>query len=166
MRSRLFAQLLVLVLSLTLWIGCNSDSTSETNYIGLDTSELKDEAESALTESAEILTPEVHEKDELLYTWVDELNIRSSPDTKEEKLTKVDSNQALKFIGETSNESETLVLRGVAYYEAWYNVETRIVAFEADKDNGGGSQYAGTMTLNKKDDTKIQTINTFGSCGC
>lgn len=60
--------------------------------------------------------------DDIVYTWVDNLNIRAEPNTKGKVVTKVSDKQPLVFTGERSDKVETIVLRGVAYYEPWLKV--------------------------------------------
>lgn len=64
------------------------------------------------------------------YTWVDQLNVRDQPNTKGKVVARVKPNEPLTLTGETSPESETIVLRGVAYHEPWFRITT------ADKKDG------------------------------
>jgi hypothetical protein len=93
--------------------------------------------------------------EEILYTWVDGLNVRDQPSTKGTTVARVKPNEPLTFTGEKSPESETIVLRGVAYHEPWFKITT------ADKKDGwvfGGAvkrkdQLKGNATLS---DTKFE----------
>ena len=68
--------------------------------------------------------PSPSETDDQLYTWVDQLNIRSGPSTGAQTIATVQSDEALKFTGQKSDNSETIVLRGVAYHEPWFKIIT------------------------------------------
>ncbi|MCP3930281.1 MAG: SH3 domain-containing protein [Bacteroidetes bacterium] len=61
---------------------------------------------------------------DLLYAWVDKLNIREKPGTSGKVVTTVQSDDALEFTGEKTDETETIVLRAVAYDEPWLKVIT------------------------------------------
>lgn len=61
--------------------------------------------------------------DDVVYTWVDNLNIRDAANTKGKVVTKVSDKQPLVFTGERSDKAETIVLRGVAYYEPWLKIK-------------------------------------------
>ena len=61
---------------------------------------------------------------DLVFAWVDKLNIRSAPNLKGTAITAVNSNDALEFTGERSKEKETVVLRGKPYEDNWLKVKT------------------------------------------
>lgn len=63
--------------------------------------------------------------DDKLYPWVDGVNVRDRPNTSGKRVARVLENEELIYLGEKSSQSETLVLRGVAYQEAWYKVKTK-----------------------------------------
>ena len=58
-----------------------------------------------------------------VFTWVDKLNVRNKPTTKGKVISSVRSKDAMLFTGEISDDFETIVLRGVAYYEPWLRVK-------------------------------------------
>lgn len=62
---------------------------------------------------------------ETVQAWVDQLNIRESPDTKAKKVASARKGEALTFTGEQTDKTETIVLRGVAYDEHWLKVMTK-----------------------------------------
>ena len=62
---------------------------------------------------------------DLVYAWVDKLNIRAEANTKGKIVASVQSSDALEFTGEKSGASETIVLRGVVYDEPWLKVFTK-----------------------------------------
>lgn len=61
---------------------------------------------------------------DLLYAWVDKLNIREAPNAKGKIIAEAASGEALTFTGERSPKSEEIVLRGVVYDEPWLQVTT------------------------------------------
>lgn len=64
------------------------------------------------------------EANDLVYTWVDQLNIRDQPNLKGKTVASVQSRQALEFTGEKSENNDIVVLRGKAYDEPWLKVIT------------------------------------------
>ncbi|WP_034058320.1 SH3 domain-containing protein [Lacinutrix jangbogonensis] len=60
--------------------------------------------------------------DKLLFSWVDNLNIRSEPNSKSNAIAVVNKDDALTFTGETSDEKEIIVLRSLSYNEFWLKV--------------------------------------------
>ncbi|MEL7161813.1 MAG: SH3 domain-containing protein, partial [Bacteroidota bacterium] len=66
------------------------------------------------------------EVDEVLYPWVDRLNMRDSPGAGAGKvIAKLERRQPLTFTGEKSPRPETVVLRGLAFSEHWLKVSTK-----------------------------------------
>ncbi|MEM7102784.1 MAG: SH3 domain-containing protein [Bacteroidota bacterium] len=59
-----------------------------------------------------------------LYTWVDNLNVRSTPELDGKVVATVKENEAITFTDEKSAEAQTIVLRGVAYYDHWVKIKT------------------------------------------
>jgi len=76
---------------------------------------------------------------DILYTWVDGLNVRDQPSTKGNTVARVKPNEPLTFTGEQSPKAETIVLRGVAYHEPWLKITT------ADRKDGW--VYGGAVKL-------------------
>lgn len=110
------------------------------------------------TEASGPVTPApdaVAATEEILYTWVDGLNVRDQPSTKGKTVARVKPNEPLTFTGERSPKPETIVLRGVAYHEPWLKITT------ADRKDGwvfGGAvkrkdQLKGNAALS---DTKFE----------
>lgn len=93
---------------------------------------LNNEASTALTQETtptEAATTELEEvaaniTKEVLYPWVDKLNIRDAPNLVGNTIATVTRKDALAFIGEQSEKSEEIVLRGVAYDAHWLKVIT------------------------------------------
>lgn len=117
--SKWFVLLLVTVFA----IACGSETkddepTSDSQESVQQIAETKD------TELPKVVseTEDFKNKD-VVYTWVDDLNIRAKPNTKGKIVTKVSDKQELVFTGERSGEAETIVLRGVAYYEPWLKIQ-------------------------------------------
>jgi len=64
------------------------------------------------------------QENERLYPWVDKLNLRKDPTTRSKVITSVTPSDILTYMGEKSEKSNTIVLRGVAYQEPWLKVST------------------------------------------
>lgn len=112
-------RMLGLLVGLSLFTACNNAPDSSTT--GTAT-----EAGNATTSApAEDEAPETLATEDLLYTWVDRLNIRDAPATNSKVVATIQSQEALTFTGERSNQQETIVLRGVAYEEPWLKVKTK-----------------------------------------
>lgn len=76
-----------------------------------------------------------------LYPWVEELLIRETPDLKGKIITVLQKGNAVKFLGETSKEKLTYVLKGIAYNDYWLKVAT-------NQDTEGWI-YGGAVTIEK-----------------
>lgn len=111
-------QLLYAFLLAITFTACKSDKATEPE--GNDPS----------TSTASTSEPETPAAAAIRYTWVDQLNVRDQPNTKGKVVARVKPNEPLTLTGETSPESETIVLRGVVYHEPWYRITT------ADKKDG------------------------------
>jgi hypothetical protein len=61
---------------------------------------------------------------EVLYTWVNGLNVRKSPAATAQRVARVSPADQLIYTGTKSDKAETIVLRGVAYNDNWYEVTT------------------------------------------
>lgn len=61
---------------------------------------------------------------DLIFAWVDKLNVRDNASPKGKAIAAVDSDAALEFTGVKSGDVETIVLRGVAYEDLWYKIVT------------------------------------------
>ena len=61
---------------------------------------------------------------DLIFAWVDKLNVRDNASLKGKTIASVDSDAALEFTGVKSGDVETIVLRGVAYEDLWYKIVT------------------------------------------
>lgn len=68
--------------------------------------------------------PKKLQASDVLYTWVDQLNLREAPDRKSKVVATIQSEEPLAYTGERSDQHETIVLRGVAYEEPWLQVTT------------------------------------------
>ena len=110
-----------LILLLLLIVSCKNettvDNTTETTLSALE------EDEKANTPEVSDSKPEIKTKD-LVYAWVDKLNIRDSPSLDGTSITSVQSNDALEFTGIKSDQNEFIVLRGVLYEEPWLKIIT------------------------------------------
>lgn len=75
-------------------------------------------------EFAEPIDAATYQADEVLYTWVNGLNVRESPAATAKRVARVTPADPLTFTGVRSDQAETIVLRGVAYKDVWYQVST------------------------------------------
>jgi hypothetical protein len=62
---------------------------------------------------------------DLLYPWVDQLNVREAPNTEAKRIGKALKGQSITLSGEKTEKRETFVLRGVAYDDYWIKVTTK-----------------------------------------
>ena len=92
----------------------------------------------------ETIVKEKTPEKEMLYAWVDKLNIRSAPNTKSDIVASAKKDEPMTFMGDQSDQKETIVLRGVAYNEPWLKIQT--------KDQEEGWVYGGAV--NKKGESK------------
>jgi len=119
----------LLFLSFTILVmACQNDKSQSTSNPSTPSTETStDPATTKKDESSPTTTPlnsdRLQSKD-LVYAWVDKLNIRNTSNLKGKAISTVDSNDALEFSGERSKEKETIVLRGVAYEDSWLKVIT------------------------------------------
>ncbi len=67
----------------------------------------------------------VLQANELIYPWVDPLNVRDQPNIKGKIIATIKGNKALAFTGSKSEKNEVIVLRGMAYDEPWLKVNTK-----------------------------------------
>ncbi len=108
---------------------CGSDSKSNNNTTtsestannSVDTEEKQTSASEKVIET--VNTKPFQEK-EMIYAWVDKLNIRDTPNLKGKTIATVTNKDALAFTGEQSEKTEEIVLRGVAYDEPWLKIIT------------------------------------------
>lgn len=119
--TRSFSKILIIA-GLLLAQACGNDTPNET-------SDNKDTTTNTGLASADPADPETAAAepfiaDEELFAWVDNLNIRDAPRLDGKVVAKANERTALRFTGERSDASETIVLRGVAYQEPWLKVST------------------------------------------
>ena len=107
----------------------NKDTTTETapdtEYITSDEKSSNDKNLKDFKPTDTFTPPPAFEAKDMLYTWVDKLNLRENPDLNAKVITTVDSDEAVEVIGDKSNKRSTYVLRGVAYVDHWYKVKTK-----------------------------------------
>ncbi len=60
----------------------------------------------------------------VIYAWVDRLRIRTEADTKADIVAEVAEGAALEFLGEKSDFTEKITLRGTLFNEPWLKVRT------------------------------------------
>ena len=116
----------------------------------------KEEVTQSISLEAETLT-----NNDLLFAWVDKLNVRNEPSTKGKVVAVVYSETPLKFTGKKSKRSENIVLRGVSYKEPWFKIIT------PDKIEGwvfgGAVRRKGESKGNKMIDDENFEFPHFGS---
>lgn len=105
-----------------LTIGCGNDSKTNEVENEVNSSEEKMEQSNDLGEAT---SDHAEQKEQFLFPWVDRLNIRNQPNVQAKTIASVQSNETLIATGEKSVEPETIVLRGIAYHEPWYEVTTK-----------------------------------------
>ena len=123
--------LLPLLVAICFYTSCQnetSDSNSATTSTTVEekkaNAETKTEDKISTTSQTKAEPAKMLTSNDLLYAWVDKLNIRNAANTKGKAITSVDSNAALEFTGKKSDKSEEIVLRGVAYDEHWLKIIT------------------------------------------
>jgi hypothetical protein len=82
-------------------------------------------------------SPDSYSAGDLLYPWVDQLNVREAPNTTAKRIGKALKGQSVTLSGEKTEKKETIVLRGVAYDDYWLKVTT--------KDKTEGWVFAGAL---------------------
>ena len=122
LKSNLFIATFVLLI-----IACQNEQ--KPNEVTSDTTPKKEMTPTKPVSNSEALPPpkmiEPLQTKDLVYAWVDKLNIRNAPNLKGKAIASVDSNDALEFTGTKSGKAETIVLRGVAYTDLWYKIVTK-----------------------------------------
>lgn len=114
------------ILVIILFGNCGDSSSSSANDSAKPTTDKtktssNDKKEETVLEKNEA---EPFKEKDMLYAWVDKLNIRDEASLKGKTINSVNSNDALEFTGEKSGNTETIVLRGVAYQDLWYKIIT------------------------------------------
>lgn len=76
-----------------------------------------------------VVQNQVEEKQEInedliYYSWLDNLNVRSAPNLDAKVVGKINPEDALTKTGRTSSSQSVVVLRGLAYKDFWYEIET------------------------------------------
>jgi hypothetical protein len=153
-----FSLLAVLCIVLLSAISCKNEQPTITDKNTSDPAIVGDEKENTKSISA---TRNIIQPKDLVYTWVDKLNVRDAPNLNGKTITTIQTEDAIEFTGIKSDKSETIVLRGVAYNEPWLKIVT------ADGKEGwvfgGAIKYETEKKGNAPiDDTKFDFPN-FGS---
>lgn len=90
------------------------------------TSETQDsKAANSQDKTTENASVEQENNDNMLYPWVDQLNIRDQASLKGKVIASIDRNEPLESTGVESDIGEIIVLRGVAYEDSWYQIRTK-----------------------------------------
>jgi len=77
-----------------------------------------------VTPEKENPTSEIIQEDVKYYSWLDGLNVRESPNLNAKVVGKINPTDPLLKTGKTSADKVVIVLRGLAYKDYWYEVET------------------------------------------
>lgn len=95
-----------------------------------------------------------------IYVWVDNLRMRTEPDTKSDVVRELKEGEAIAFLEEKSNFTQKITLRGKQYDEPWLKVKTSAdkigwvygggVKFYKPKVDVTPSPYDGCMDLRKR----------------
>jgi len=109
MIQRLFP---VLLLLLSVFVGCKDTNSSETNTNADDTNI---SADSVVTAVPAMVT---------VYAWVDKLRMRTEPDTKSAVVAEIPEGGAMTFLDEKTDFTQQFTLRGKSYDEPWLKVKT------------------------------------------
>ena len=105
---------ILFVLLLPLAFACNNDrTTTKTEGITPESSDPQRPEEPTTSVAPTVLQP-----------WVDQLNMRDKPSTSGKVIAKLPIRSELTVTGNESDREETIVLRGVAYTDRWYEVMT------------------------------------------
>ncbi|MFK8007714.1 MAG: SH3 domain-containing protein [Saprospiraceae bacterium] len=107
--------------------GDNSESNNNTSTpesTATNSTDSKQQKTPTSYKNIETVDAKPFEEKEMIFAWVDKLNIRDASNLKAKTITAVESNDALKFTGEQSDQIEEIVLRGVAYDEPWLKIIT------------------------------------------
>ena len=113
----------------------NNTSTSELTTTNSTDSEQQQKA--AQEKVIQTVDSKPFQEKDMIYAWVDKLNIRDNASLKGKAIAAADSDDALEFTGTKSGKAETIVLRGVAYNDLFYKVVT--------KDGKEGWVYGGAV---------------------
>ena len=106
--------LCLFLLAVTTVLSCDNDAADATSSSATDPIVATPDPEPAATSVA----PTV------LVPWVDQLNMRDEPSTSGKVVAKLPIRSELTVTGNESEKAETIVLRGVAYTDRWYEVMT------------------------------------------
>lgn len=123
MRNLPFITFLTLLL---IFSACKDNNTSES-----DTTQ--NPQDSVIAETRPTVIP--------IYTWVDRLRLRTKPDSKSEILMEFPEGTTLYFLGEKSEHTQKVTLRGKTYDEPWLKVGTA--------DGTQGWIYGGAVRFNE-----------------
>lgn len=132
-----FKFLLCLFAVISLLTSCQEDSPSTNTSNSNESSETPISETSSNGKVIETIDPQPFKEKDQIYAWVDKLNIREQASLQGKVIASVDSNDPLEFTGTKSGQPQTVVLRGVAYHDLFYQVKT--------KDGKEGWVYGGAV---------------------
>ena len=122
--SKNFINYCLFLTSASLAFSCqnNAKQSPDVAIITYDKSKQSDTISVAPTKTIEA---NPNESKNLVYSWLDNLNIRDKPNAKGKVVAVVQNDEALGLLGEKTSQPETVVLRGVAYNDLWLKVVTK-----------------------------------------
>ncbi len=130
----------ILLLTITgLFFACKdtNSTASTTNTTGTESPKIDENTENPTDSKPE----KAKEEAITVYTWVDNLRLRSEPDTNSEVVKELKEGEALIFLGEKTDFTKKVNLRGKVYDEPWLKIRT--------KDNIIGWVFGGAVRFYK-----------------
>lgn len=140
---------ILLILTVVIFtFSCGSDTKSNNNTptsepTSTNSADTEKQQKSAPEKVIETVDSKPFQEKDMIYAWVDKLNIRDKASLKGKAITSVDSDDALEFTGTKSGKAETIVLRGVAYNDLFYKIVT--------KDGKEGWVYGGAVKRKREE---------------
>ena len=112
---------IVIVMAIGLFVSCKdtNSNASDTNTINTETPQNEENIENSTPDATKNTKEAV-----TVYTWVDNLRLRSEPDTNSDIVKELKEGESLLFLGEKSDFTKKVNLRGKLYDEPWLKVET------------------------------------------
>jgi len=113
----------ILLLTISgLFFACKdtNSTASGTNTTGTESPKIDEN----IGNSTDSKSEKVKDDDITVYTWVDNLRLRSEPDTNSEVVKELKEGDALTFLGEKTDFTKKVNLRGKVYDEPWLKVRT------------------------------------------
>ncbi|MEM9835260.1 MAG: SH3 domain-containing protein [Bacteroidota bacterium] len=116
--------------------------------------------------------PSERTQQEIVYAWVNNLNVREKPNTISKVVDQVNAKAPLVYRGERTDFTEEITLRGTTYNEVWIKVttandKTGWVYQGAVSENGEPRVLANGATIDVfGDDHSTTNLDTDSGCSC